>query len=207
MTPEQLRQLIAAGESWDVDFKGEERQHLSGQELVETVICVANRRGGEPGWLLVGVEDDGRITGRSRDTSPASLTFCECRRSSPAGRALPQSGRASAAESTLTDAPANDARSSAAHSEVGCPSTGSAREPGGGRSARSPRRAQGASTISEPQPIVAWVRKPPTCVSGGSSPSSRSRTCLNRLLEARQTHSRGPTLFAQWSTSIRLWVV
>ena len=189
MTPEQLRQLIAAGESWDADFKGEERQHLSGQELVETVICVANRRDGEPGWLLVGAEDDGRITGRSRDTSPAPPTFCECRRSSPAGRALPRSGQAPAAESTLTGALANDARSSAAHSEVGCPSTGSAREPGGGRSARSARRAQGASTISEPQSIVAWVRKPPTCVSGGSSSSSRSRTCLNRLLEARQRHS------------------
>jgi len=63
MTPDELRQLIARGETLAVEFKGEERRSLSDGELVEAVVCLANRPGGEEGWLLVGVEDDGRITG------------------------------------------------------------------------------------------------------------------------------------------------
>ncbi|WP_245971577.1 ATP-binding protein [Calidithermus terrae] len=51
------------GESLEVEFKGEERTPLSDRELVEAVICLANRTGDQPGWLLVGVEDDGRVTG------------------------------------------------------------------------------------------------------------------------------------------------
>lgn len=56
----ELRNLIAQGESFTVEFKGEERQPLSDQNLLEEVVCLAN---GEGGILLVGVEDDGRITG------------------------------------------------------------------------------------------------------------------------------------------------
>ncbi|MBK7251601.1 MAG: winged helix-turn-helix transcriptional regulator [Gammaproteobacteria bacterium] len=63
MTPERLRSLIAAGESLNVEFKGEERGPLNDRDLVEAVVCLANRIGTEPAWLLVGVEDDGRITG------------------------------------------------------------------------------------------------------------------------------------------------
>lgn len=63
MTPEALHDLIAAGESLAVEFKGEEKAPLNDRELVETVVCLANRTGAEPGYLLVGVEDDGRITG------------------------------------------------------------------------------------------------------------------------------------------------
>jgi len=67
MTSERLRQLIEHGETLDVEFKGEERHPVNDRELVESVVCLANRPGDSPGWLLVGVEDDGRITGaRSR---------------------------------------------------------------------------------------------------------------------------------------------
>lgn len=63
MTPDRLVALIAAGESLDVEFKGEETRSLSDNELVEAVVCLANRPGDRPGWLLVGVEKDGRVTG------------------------------------------------------------------------------------------------------------------------------------------------
>lgn len=63
MTPERLRELIAGGEALGVEFKGEEVRPVSDQELVDAVVCLANRPGDDPGWLLIGVEDDGRITG------------------------------------------------------------------------------------------------------------------------------------------------
>lgn len=46
------------GESLNVEFKGGEKASLPDSALVEAVICLANRSGEEPGWLLVGVEDD-----------------------------------------------------------------------------------------------------------------------------------------------------
>jgi ATP-dependent DNA helicase RecG len=63
MTPSSLRALIADGESLAVEFKGEERAALNDRDLVEAVVCLANRQGTDPAWLLIGVEDDGRITG------------------------------------------------------------------------------------------------------------------------------------------------
>ncbi|OGG45726.1 MAG: AAA family ATPase [Candidatus Handelsmanbacteria bacterium RIFCSPLOWO2_12_FULL_64_10] len=63
MTPQRLRELIAHGESLTVEFKGEGRAPFSDRELVEAVVCLANRPGDEPGWILVGVEDDGAVTG------------------------------------------------------------------------------------------------------------------------------------------------
>ncbi|HET9504816.1 MAG TPA: ATP-binding protein [Hymenobacter sp.] len=72
LTEESLRALIAEGEQFTVEFKGEERQKLPDQDLLETVVCLANGRGG---WLLLGVEDDGRITGaRPRGASGAPAT-------------------------------------------------------------------------------------------------------------------------------------
>ncbi len=59
MTPERLRDLIARGESLSVEFK----RAASSRELVETVVCLANRPGREPAWLLLGVEDDGTVVG------------------------------------------------------------------------------------------------------------------------------------------------
>ena len=63
MTPDQLTGLIAGMESLAVEFKGEASQRLSDAELVEAVVCLANRVGPDVGWLLVGVEDDGRVSG------------------------------------------------------------------------------------------------------------------------------------------------
>ncbi|NYT09344.1 MAG: ATP-binding protein, partial [Methanosarcinales archaeon] len=76
MIPELLREIVAKGESLNVEFKGEEKSALSDSALVEAVICLANRSGVEPGWLLVGVEDDGRITGsRPRHSGEKTDTY------------------------------------------------------------------------------------------------------------------------------------
>lgn len=63
MTPEQLQSLINAGETLDVELKGEGNRALPDRDLVETVVCLANASSERPAWLLIGVEDDGRITG------------------------------------------------------------------------------------------------------------------------------------------------
>jgi ATP-dependent DNA helicase RecG len=60
LTEDDVRRLIAGGERFDVEFVGEERSPLGDGELVETVVCLSNGRGG---ILLIGVEDDGRVTG------------------------------------------------------------------------------------------------------------------------------------------------
>ena len=39
MTAETLRELIAAGESLNVEFKGEEKRPLNDGDLVEAVVC------------------------------------------------------------------------------------------------------------------------------------------------------------------------
>jgi len=63
VTPDDLTRLIDGGESTEVEFKGEERRALSDGDLVEAVVCLANRTEEDPGFLLIGVEDDGRVTG------------------------------------------------------------------------------------------------------------------------------------------------
>ena len=63
MTSEELQQLIVAGETLDVEFRGEAGGPCSDTELLEAVVALANRPGDAPGCLLVGVEDDGRVTG------------------------------------------------------------------------------------------------------------------------------------------------
>ena len=69
-----LEARIVEGESLTQEFKGEERAALNDRDLVEAVICLANA---ESGLLLVGVEDDGRITGarprHGQQTDPARL--------------------------------------------------------------------------------------------------------------------------------------
>lgn len=87
MTLERLQQIIADGETSDVEFKGDSARPLSDADLVEAVVCLANRSGNEPGRLLVGVEDDGRITGaRARHetgTDPARLQALVANRTRP----------------------------------------------------------------------------------------------------------------------------
>src|SRR5918992_1377456 len=60
LTEADLRRIIATGERYDVELKSESDRPLTDRELVEAVACQANGRGG---ILLIGVEEDGRITG------------------------------------------------------------------------------------------------------------------------------------------------
>lgn len=63
MISEEVRKLIDQGETLNIEFKGERAVSLSDKDLVEAVVCLANRQDHEWGYLLVGVEDDGSITG------------------------------------------------------------------------------------------------------------------------------------------------
>lgn len=57
---EWIEAHIAGGESLTVEFKGESKTAFNDRALVEAVVCLANGRGGV---LLLGVEDDGTVTG------------------------------------------------------------------------------------------------------------------------------------------------
>jgi len=59
----ELQPLIAAGETLLIEFKGEARAPLSDDDVVEAIVCLANHASSGPAWLLIGVEDDGRVTG------------------------------------------------------------------------------------------------------------------------------------------------
>ena len=64
MNTDALAALIAGGETLAVEFKSERRGSLPDRDLVETVACMANRDDDGPdGWVLLGVEDDGVVTG------------------------------------------------------------------------------------------------------------------------------------------------
>jgi len=56
----RVRALVAGGERFEVEFKSDVRGPISDRDLVEAVVCLANGAGGV---LLVGVEDNGTITG------------------------------------------------------------------------------------------------------------------------------------------------
>lgn len=60
MRAEDLGKVIRQGESLMVEFKSEEKAQLSDRDLVAAVVCLANGQGGH---LVVGVRNDGRITG------------------------------------------------------------------------------------------------------------------------------------------------
>ncbi|MEK7729828.1 MAG: RNA-binding domain-containing protein [candidate division KSB1 bacterium] len=71
MTEAEVRRLIAGGESLMVEFKSDAAR-LPDADWIETVVCMANYQGGT---LLVGVEDDGAITGLHpyHKTSPQAV--------------------------------------------------------------------------------------------------------------------------------------
>lgn len=81
MEARRLRELIRQGEGFEVEFKSD-RGPLSDAELLETVICLANARGGV---LLVGVEDNGVVTGlhESHRTNPDQLAAFIAARTQP----------------------------------------------------------------------------------------------------------------------------
>ena len=96
MPPERLRELIAGGETLDVEFRGEEAAPFPDRELVEAVVRFANRTSGTyPGWLLVGVEDDGRVSGarprgKNGSTNLDSLYMLIRRRTFPHVEVVPK---------------------------------------------------------------------------------------------------------------------
>lgn len=59
ITLDQLTNIIAKGEQLDVEFKSD-RRTMPDREIYEEVVSMANSKGGV---LLIGVEDDGAITG------------------------------------------------------------------------------------------------------------------------------------------------
>ncbi|MBN1135424.1 MAG: putative DNA binding domain-containing protein [Anaerolineae bacterium] len=81
MTPEELAALIAVGETRTVEFKSDQGP-LPDNELLETVVCLAN---GQGGFLLIGVEDDGVVTGLhpKHCTHPGSLAAFVANRTVP----------------------------------------------------------------------------------------------------------------------------
>lgn len=56
---QRVRGWLSSGEDFKVEFKSDRRK-LSDGDVVEVVVCLANGAGGV---LLVGVEDDGQVTG------------------------------------------------------------------------------------------------------------------------------------------------
>ena len=81
MNAKELLDLVAAGETLTVEFKSD-RGPLSDSDLLETVVCLAN---GQGGTLLIGVEDDGTVTGlhpRHR-THPGALAAFVASRTVP----------------------------------------------------------------------------------------------------------------------------
>lgn len=60
MTPDEVEALAVAGETLRVEFKRGARRNLNDDTIVEAVTCLANGGGG---ILLLGVEDNGTITG------------------------------------------------------------------------------------------------------------------------------------------------
>jgi ATP-dependent DNA helicase RecG len=57
---QRVEQLIQAGEALEREFKGESHRPLSDAPIYEDIVAMANADGGV---LLIGVEDDGTITG------------------------------------------------------------------------------------------------------------------------------------------------
>jgi ATP-dependent DNA helicase RecG len=60
MDTDQIEQSISTGETLRVEFKSEQREPLSDRAIYESVVCLANTEGGV---VLIGVENDGRISG------------------------------------------------------------------------------------------------------------------------------------------------
>lgn len=75
MGPEEVHALIHAGETLGVEFKGEARFPLSDTDLVEAAMCLANRSGSGFSYLLIGVEDDGTVTGARPRHQPVTDTL------------------------------------------------------------------------------------------------------------------------------------
>ena len=56
-SPAKIRKIIAKGETGQVEFKSEKEKNI---DLAKEITAFANGAGG---YLLVGVEDDGKVSG------------------------------------------------------------------------------------------------------------------------------------------------
>ena len=78
----RLRDLLVGGETLTVEFKS---GSVNDSELVEAVACLAN---GSGGVLLVGVDNDGRVTGAAprhdRETNPTRIESLIANKTEPA---------------------------------------------------------------------------------------------------------------------------
>ena len=81
MQPDELRLMIANGESLKLEFKSD-RGPLPDVELLEVCVCLANHQGGQ---IFIGIEDDGQITG----LHPMHLTHPNVLAAFIAGRTVP----------------------------------------------------------------------------------------------------------------------
>jgi ATP-dependent DNA helicase RecG len=76
-----LAQIIRQGENMTVEFKSD-RGPLTDDDLIQAVVCLANAQGGV---LLVGVEDNGAVTGlhETHRTHPSQLAAFVASRTVP----------------------------------------------------------------------------------------------------------------------------
>lgn len=84
MNLENLQAVIRRGETFTVEFKRATKNALHDTEIVHAAMCLAN---GDGGLLLLGVEDDGEVTGVSprhgADTDPTRLQALIVNRTAP----------------------------------------------------------------------------------------------------------------------------
>ena len=78
MSPQDLQQHLAHGETVTCEFKSDRKQ-LSDSVIYEEVVALANADGGV---LLIGVEDDGTVTGAAPSSRRCFRPSARCRRRS-----------------------------------------------------------------------------------------------------------------------------
>jgi ATP-dependent DNA helicase RecG len=83
MTRAELAELIRNGENSGVEFK---RDDIRPEKLAEAMAAFLNLQGGH---ILLGVEDDGTVTGLARDPSEAEKWVMEVARSHLRPAAIP----------------------------------------------------------------------------------------------------------------------
>jgi predicted HTH transcriptional regulator len=72
MAPQKLKELIAKGESTTLEFK---RKTTTPEKFAKEISALANTKGG---WLLVGVDDDGKIVGVHSEKAEISVIETSC---------------------------------------------------------------------------------------------------------------------------------
>jgi len=70
-----LRELLSQGETLTIEFKRDQPQQISDREICEVIVCLANS---QDGTLLIGVEDDGTVTGAAYVAREGKTTNAEC---------------------------------------------------------------------------------------------------------------------------------